>query len=144
MQNYHIDPHKFHDKFETKQKELREKIIKARKILDKVKISDDQLENIAKLSIKLKIDSHRADITINLTAKTIASFHGRTDVLDEDIKIAAKLALAHRLRKLPFEEQSIDEEDIEKLFEEQDKQETQNLDKYEDENLNDKEILNLI
>ena len=143
VEDYHIDPHKFHDKFETNQKELREKIVKARKILDKVKISDDQLENIAKLSIKLKIDSHRADITINITAKTIAAFHGRINVLDEDIKIAAKLALAHRLRKLPFEEQTIDEDDIEKLFEEQDKQETQNLDKYEDENLNDKEILNL-
>jgi len=143
VEDYHIDPHKFHDNFETKQKELREKIVKARKILDKVKISDDQLENIAKISIKLKIESHRADITINLTAKTIAAFHGRTNVLDEDIKIAAKLSLAHRLRKLPFEEQSIDEEDIEKLFEEQDKQEMQNLNKNEHEHLNNKEILNL-
>ncbi|MFX1386742.1 MAG: magnesium chelatase subunit D family protein [Promethearchaeota archaeon] len=143
VEDYHIDPHKFHDKFETNQNELREKIVKARKILNDVKISDDQLENIAKLSIKLKIDSHRADITINLTAKTIAAFHGRTNVIDEDIKIAAKLALAHRLRKLPFEEQSIDEEDIEKIFEEQDKQETQNLNKNEHEHLKHEEILNL-
>ncbi|MFX1600508.1 MAG: magnesium chelatase subunit D family protein, partial [Promethearchaeota archaeon] len=143
VEDYHIDPHKFHDKFETNQNELREKIVKARKILNEVKISDDQLENIAKLSIKLKIDSHRADITINLTAKTIAAFHGRTNVLDEDIKIAAKLALAHRLRKLPFEEQSIDEEDIEKIFDEQDKQETQNLNKNEHEHLKHEEILNL-
>ncbi|MFW9818195.1 MAG: magnesium chelatase subunit D family protein [Candidatus Thorarchaeota archaeon] len=143
VENYHIDPHKFHEKFESNQKELREKIVKARKILDKVKISDNQLENIVKLSIKLKIDSHRADITINITAKTIAAFHGRTNVLDEDIKIAAKLALAHRLRKLPFEKQTVDEDDIEKLFEEQDLQETQKLDKYEDDNLNNKEILNL-
>ncbi len=143
VEDYHIDPHKFHDKFETNQNELREKIVKARKILNDVKISDDQLENIAKLSIKLKIDSHRADITINLTAKTIAAFHGRTNVLDEDIKIAAKLALAHRLRKLPFEEQSIDEEDIEKIFDEQDKQETQNLNKNEHEHLKHEEILNL-
>ncbi|MFX1308795.1 MAG: magnesium chelatase subunit D family protein [Promethearchaeota archaeon] len=143
VEDYHLDPHKFHDKFETNQNELREKIVKARKILNEVKISDDQLENIAKLSIKLKIDSHRADITINLTAKTIAAFHGRTKVLDEDIKIAAKLALAHRLRKLPFEEQSIDEEDIEKIFEEQDKQETQNLNKNEHEHLKHEEILNL-
>ncbi|MFX1593984.1 MAG: VWA domain-containing protein, partial [Promethearchaeota archaeon] len=143
VEDYHIDPHKFHDKFETNQNELREKIVKARKILNEVKISDDQLENIAKLSIKLKIDSHRADITINLTAKTIAAFHGRTKVLDEDIKIAAKLALAHRLRKLPFEEQSIDEEDIEKIFDEQDKQETQNLNKNEHEHLKHEEILNL-
>ncbi len=143
VEDYHIDPHKFHDKFETEQKLLREKIVKAREILNKVKISDEQLENIAKLSIKLEIDSHRADIAINITAKTIAAFHGRTNVLDEDIKIAARLALAHRLRKLPFEEQKIDEDDIEKMFEEQDKEEAQKLNINNSEHRNNKEIINL-
>ncbi len=143
VEDYHVDHHKFHDKFETKQKLLREKIVKAREILNKVKISDEQLENIAKLSIKLEIDSHRADITINITAKTIAAFHGRINVLEEDIKIAARLALAHRLRKLPFEEQAIDEDDIEKMFEEQDKEEAQKLNINNPEHRNNKEIINL-
>lgn len=142
-EEYHIDPHKFHDKFETKQKELREKIIKARKILDKVKISDEQLENIAKLSIKLEIDSHRADITINITAKTIAAFDGRTNVLDEDMKKAAKLALAHRLRKLPFEEQSIDDDEIERMFEQEDLKEAQEFDRNEREHQDRNGVLNM-
>ena len=142
VEDYHTDPHKFYDKFETKQKELREKIVKARKILNKVEISDDQLENIAKLSIKLEIDSHRADITINITAKTIAAFHGRTNVLDEDIKTAAKLALAHRLRKLPFEEYVIDVDEIENLFRDQNMEEELELYKNQQKHSQNKRILN--
>ena len=141
-EEYHIDPHNFHDKFETKQKELREKIVKAREILENVKILDEQLENIAKLSIKLEIDSHRADITINITAKTIAAFHGRINVLDEDIKTASKLALAHRLRKLPFEDQKIDEDQIEKMFNQEEMKEVQKVNINEYEPQNNKEILN--
>lgn len=141
-EKYHIDPHKFHDEFEEKQKELREKIVNARKILKSVKISNKQLKKIAKLSIKLEIDSHRADITINTTAKTIAAFHGRTEVIEEDIKIAAKFALAHRLRKLPFEDKSIDEEEIERMFKEKDTTEVDELNKTDRENKN-KEIINM-
>ncbi|TFF89749.1 MAG: VWA domain-containing protein, partial [Promethearchaeota archaeon] len=117
-EEYHIDPHEFHDRFESQQKILRKKIVNARKIIDIVQISEEQLKNIAKLSVQLEIDSHRADITINLTAKTIAAFNGREKVIDEDIKTAAKLALAHRLRKLPFEENEINEEQIDEIFDE--------------------------
>jgi magnesium chelatase subunit D len=122
-EQYHIDPHEFHDRFEHEQKLLREKIVKARKIIDKVQISEDQLNKIAQLSVQLEIDSHRADITINLTAKTIAAFKGREDVNENDIKTAAKLALAHRVRKLPFEENIIDENEIDNMFNEQEKKE---------------------
>ncbi|TFG02963.1 MAG: VWA domain-containing protein [Promethearchaeota archaeon] len=122
-EQYHIDPHEFHDRFEHEQKLLREKIVKARKIIDKVQISEDQLNKIAQLSVQLEIDSHRADITINLTAKTIAAFNGREDVNENDIKTAAKLALAHRVRKLPFEENIIDENEIDNMFNEQEKKE---------------------
>jgi magnesium chelatase subunit D len=141
-EKYHNDPHRFHDEFEDKQKELREKIVNARKILKSVKISNGQLKKIAKLSIKLEIDSHRADITINTTAKTIAAFHGRTEVIEDDIKTATKFALAHRLRKLPFEEKSIDDKEIERMFKEKDMKDINELNKIDRENKN-KEIKNL-
>lgn len=118
-EQYHIDPHEFHDRFEHQQKLLREKIVTARKIIDNVQISEDQLKKIAQLSVQLEIDSHRADITINLTAKTIAAFNGREEVNDDDIKTAAKLALAHRVRKLPFEENVMNEKEIDEMFNEE-------------------------
>ncbi len=142
-EQYHIDPHEFHDRFEHEQKILREKIVNARKIIDNVQISEEQLKKIAQLSVQLEIDSHRADITINITAKTIAAFNGRKEVVDDDIKIAAKLALAHRLRKLPFEENVIDEEEIDKMFNEEQQLEEQATLPPDSKEINEKMINNI-
>jgi magnesium chelatase subunit I len=38
------------------------------------------------------------------TAKTLASYEGRTEVLSEDIQVAAELALPHRVRRQPLME----------------------------------------
>ena len=44
------------------------------------------------------------------TARTHAAFHSRVQqITAEDLKVAARLALKHRLRRLPFEEQGYDE-----------------------------------
>lgn len=115
-EEFQDDPHKFYNKFEKEQNELRNKIIKARKISSSVQISDNFLEKIAQICVAFQIDGHRADITINRTAKTIAAFYERTNVIEEDIKTAAKLALNHRLRRLPFEDQTLDEEKFKELF----------------------------
>ena len=141
-EEYHIDPHEFHDRFENKQRLLREKIVNARKIIDNVDITEDQLKKIARLSVQLEIDSHRADITINLAAKTIAAFNGREEVNDEDIKTAAKLALAHRLRKLPFEDSVINEDEIEEIFNEDQQPENQKIPPSESMELNKDMIRN--
>ena len=115
-EEYQKDPHVFYEKYSDKQAELRNKIINARKILDDISIKDELLRKIAEISANLKIDSHRADISMNRTAKTIAAFNGRNEVNLDDIKIAAKLALSHRIRKLPFEEMKLDEEKIDEII----------------------------
>ena len=38
------------------------------------------------------------------TAMTLAAWNGRTKPLESDVMDAARLALPHRMRKLPFEE----------------------------------------
>jgi len=115
-EEFQDDPHKFYKKFEKEQNELKNKIIKARKISNSVQISDNYLEKIAQICVAFQTDGHRADITINRTAKTIAAFYERTNVIEEDIKKASKLALKHRLRRLPFEDQTLDEEKLKELF----------------------------
>lgn len=142
VEEYHKDPHKFHDKYDMKQNELIDKIVNAREILNKVQISEEQLKKIARLSIKLEIDSHRADITINITAKTLAAFYGRTHVIDEDITIASKLALTHRLRRLPFEDHSIDEDEIAKIIKEHQNELKSRRNNTELDNQNNKEVAN--
>ena len=110
----------FIDLYEDQQKELAAKVVKAKKVLPDVKISDNLLVAVAKLSLELGVDGHRADITVIKTAITLAAFAGRTDVIIEDIKNAAKLVLPHRMRRRPFEEGELDWNKVEALLDKKD------------------------
>ncbi|MHA1284970.1 MAG: magnesium chelatase subunit D family protein [Promethearchaeota archaeon] len=118
VERFQQNPYLFIKEYEEKQKELRERIINAKNILNKVIISESLLKKIAEICVAFKTDGHRADITILRTAKTLAAFNGRVEVNEEDIKTAAKLALSHRLRRLPFEDHNLDENKLEDIFQE--------------------------
>lgn len=113
------NPIDFQERFQKRQTKLREKIVKAKELLDKVEISEDLLELIVKISAALGIRTHRADIIMAKASKAIAAFNQRKKIKEEDVKEAALLALKHRIKQLPFEkEQEIDEKLIEELIEE--------------------------
>ena len=57
--------------------------------------------------IGLGVRTHRAEITIVRTAKTIAAFDGRKTVNQDDLREAIELALPHRMRRRPFEERKL-------------------------------------
>jgi magnesium chelatase subunit D len=59
---------------------------------------------IARISVDLGVDGHRADIVMMKTAATLAAFRGAGRVDAEDVKEAAELVYPHRMRKKPFEE----------------------------------------
>jgi magnesium chelatase subunit D len=111
------------------QEKIRQKIIDATRLLPQVKLNDDMLDLITQICTDLAVDGHRADITIYKTACTIAAYNSRTDVLEEDVKEAAELALAHRRRRQPFEEPKLEQqqiqESIEKWDQNHDKQQQQ-------------------
>ena len=106
------DPESFIAAQSEGQEKMRHKIVEATRLLPKVKLSDKMLDLITQICVDFAVDGHRADITIYKTACTIAAFKGRTDVVEEDVKEAAELALAHRLRRQPFEEPKIEEQQL--------------------------------
>jgi len=55
------------------------------------------------------VDGHRADLAILETARTHAAWARRTALTTEDIRLAAELALPHRMRRQPFTEIKVDE-----------------------------------
>ncbi len=145
VEDYNEDPEKFYHKFEENQREFRNKIINARTILNTIQVSGELLKKIAQICVAFQTDGHRADITINRAAKTIAAFNGKSAVDEDDIKLAAKLALTHRLRRLPFEDSTLDEKDIDEIFEDEKDGEQEKEDLKEDinDNKRDLQILNL-
>lgn len=113
---YEADPEGFIQKWAPQQKKETEKIMAAIALLPEVTVADEMLDVAAKISIALGVDGHRADITLIKTAMTIAAWKGRTAVTREDMKDAAYLALPHRMRRKPFEEQSLDWDKVEQVL----------------------------
>jgi magnesium chelatase subunit D len=60
----------------------------------------------------------RADIVMARTATALAAWAGRTDVLAEDVRQAALLALPHRRRRNPFDAPGLDEDKLDETLEE--------------------------
>jgi len=103
VEEFHEDPISFYMKFEGKEKELTERIVKAREILPKVEVGNDLLKLLAETVTNLGIKTHRAEIITIKTAKSIAALNGRRKVSLEDLEKAMELSLPHRLKERPLQ-----------------------------------------
>jgi magnesium chelatase subunit I len=113
------DYKKYIQSYEETQEKIRQKIIKAQTNLYKITINKTLQLKISELCSLLDIDGLRGDIVINRSAKALASYEEREQVLKEDIQKVVSLSLRHRLKKDPLD--SIDsgkriEETFEKVF----------------------------
>ena len=75
------------------------------------------LMSIAGLSSSLKVDGHRADLVILRGAQAHAAFCQRQYITDEDIILAAELALPHRIKGRLFQEAEVNVYDLEERLE---------------------------
>lgn len=105
----------FHELYKVKQNELGEQIQNARVFLPHVRFDDALLETIARISMTLGVDGHRADIVMMKTAMTIAAYHGNESVSRQNIKEAAIFVLPHRMRKRPFDDSQFGTDSIEEI-----------------------------
>lgn len=101
------DPEDFYNEWEPKEDELSEQIARARDLLPKVTYSKRDLRTVAGLMAEMQVDGHRADIVILRTALAHAAFNKRRKINQEDILIGAELALPHRLKRQPFQDTTV-------------------------------------
>lgn len=99
------NPQKFREQYFDEQRKVRDRIARARELLPKVTTPPKIMKIIARICLDFNVDGHRADIIIEKTARTNAAFENRTATTLEDVAYAAELALPHRMRKKPFEEE---------------------------------------
>lgn len=102
----------FQKEWAPKEKELSDKITKAKKMVDQVKYTSRDLISIASLTASLNVDGHRADLVILKAARAHAAFEGRKKITDLDIAMAAELALPHRIKRGPFHQAEISAEQL--------------------------------
>lgn len=115
---YDDDPAGFATRWADEESAVRARIVAARELLPSVRLGDGALRQIAATCAAFEVDGMRADIVMARTAVALAAWAGRTDVLAEDVRQAALLALPHRRRRNPFDAPGLDENKLDETLEE--------------------------
>ncbi|WP_416485163.1 putative cobaltochelatase [Streptomyces sp. CL12] len=114
---YDDDPAAFAARWAGEEAAVRQRIVAARELLPQVRLGDAALRQIAATCAAFEVDGMRADIVMARTATALAAWAGRTDVLAEDVRQAALLALPHRRRRNPFDAPGLDEDKLDETLE---------------------------
>ncbi|WP_031182065.1 putative cobaltochelatase [Streptomyces seoulensis] len=115
---YDDDPAAFAARWADEERAVRQRIVSARELLPKVRLGDGALKQIAATCAAFEVDGMRADIVMARTATALAAWDGRSDVLAEDVRQAALLALPHRRRRNPFDAPGLDEDKLDQTLQE--------------------------
>jgi magnesium chelatase subunit I len=108
------DQDAFAEKYEGEQEALRKNIDSAKSILKDMSVDDEAMKMAVEASLYFGVDGHRADITLLKAASAYAAFYGRSRAIREDVASIANLVLTHRMRRNPFQESTIDAEELNK------------------------------
>lgn len=107
------NPETFRAEYAEAQRDLREGIQTARERLPTVELPEAIARLIAGMNIQLDIDGHRGDITLRRAARTLAAYEEDSTVTPRTVRRTSRMALDHRLKRLPFEE---DEKNVMNVF----------------------------
>ena len=96
---YEADPVRFAAHHAEQDRDLAVRIAAARARVSEVTLGDAELNRIAALCAAFDVDGMRADLVLARTALAHAAWRGANTVAEEDIRVAAELALPHRRRR---------------------------------------------
>jgi len=102
------DPHAFWQQWQQTEQAERERVRDAQALVPHVVVGEERLRLIAHLCLECAVDGMRADIVMYKTARALAAYAGRTQVMEVDVRSAAELTLLHRLRRQPFDKPKLD------------------------------------
>jgi magnesium chelatase subunit D len=135
---YETDPEGFAARYDADDADLARRIAAARALVADVVLPDGELRRIAALCAAFDVDGMRADLVVARTAVAHAAWRGavlaeaseatgrtvveaseatgRIVVQEQDIRVAAELALPHRRRRDPFDDPGLDPEQLDQAL----------------------------
>ena len=113
---FEADPVGFADRYAEADAELARRVAAARVTVDAVDLPDNELRRIAALCAAFDVDGMRADLVVARTAVAHAAWRGADVVTEEDIRVAAELALPHRRRRDPFDDPGLDRDQLDEAM----------------------------
>jgi magnesium chelatase subunit D len=114
---YEADPGAFAGRYADADADLAARIATARAALPDVVLPDKELRRIAALCAAFDVDGMRADLVVARTAVAHAAWRGAVTVEEDDIRVAAELALPHRRRRDPFDDPGLDPDRLDEAME---------------------------
>jgi magnesium chelatase subunit D len=108
--SFEADPAAFVAAWREQEVATARRIAEARTRVDAVALPDTELRRIAAVCAACDVDGMRADLVIARAAVAHAAWRGADAVAEEDVRVAARLALPHRRRRDPFDEPGMDEQ----------------------------------
>jgi magnesium chelatase subunit D len=110
---YDADPAGFAGAWADEEAVLATRIAAARARLPRVVLSDAALRQVTAVCAAFDVDGLRADLVTARAAIAHAAWSGRDAVTEDDVRVAARLALPHRRRRNPFDAPGLDEDTLE-------------------------------
>ena len=120
---YEADPAGFAAAWAEADREVGERIARARAALGSVLLPDAELERIARVCAAFEVDGMRADLVTARAAIALAAWRGLPAVTAAEVRDAARLALPHRRRRNPFDAPGLDQEKLDEALRDEDEQE---------------------
>ncbi len=115
---FEADPAGFAEQHAAADAELARRVASARASIGSVILPDNELRRIAALCAAFDVDGMRADLVVARTAVAHAGWRGADTVAEDDIRVAAELALPHRRRRDPFDDPGLDPERLDEAMNE--------------------------
>lgn len=100
---FEADPTAFVAAWQQVSDDTAARIARAMELLPEVAFDREVLHRVAETCVAAGVDGHRADITMVRTAKALAAWQGRTEILPDDLTQAEHLVLPHRMRRNPLD-----------------------------------------
>ncbi|OBG64170.1 MULTISPECIES: magnesium chelatase subunit D family protein [unclassified Mycobacterium] len=113
---YEADPDAFVERYADAEAELARRIADARALVGEVVLPDNELRRIAAVCAAFDVDGMRADLVVARTAAAHAAWRGAKAVEEQDVRVAAELALPHRRRRDPFDDPGIDRDQLDQAL----------------------------
>lgn len=109
---YEADRDAFVAAWREREREVAERVLKARRALPEVRLPEERLLEVSAVCASLGVDGLRGDLVTAKAARALAAWEGRAAVERPDVEQAALLALAHRRRRGPLDEPGLTPEEV--------------------------------
>jgi len=114
---FEVDAEDFLAEWAGYELQVSEQIARARELVNDVRYTRRDLLSIAGLTASFQVDGHRADLVILRGAQALAALDGRDRISDQDIVLAAELALPHRIKGRLFQDAEVGAFELEERLE---------------------------